>query len=895
LQITDTHPLLLDNLAKAQTTPDKWLDSTVHLMPGAGVLGSREHPFRYDRAIDLYNSWVYAAINLNATAIASLPLKLFAKRRSTTKLCETRAASRRTLAYLNGDQQHSAIGAIRPHRDTMRKISDLGGDFVEVIGSHPLMSVLHDANYWYNGFDLMQLLVIYLECTGNAYWHPIIDPVLQVPNAIWPMPTQWVRVVPSDDNFVEGYAYGRTRMDAQEFDVDEVIHFRTANPSDQGVFYGMGKIEAGWKAVLLNDSRQTMDLALADNQARPDYLMVAKQGTTRESLDRFEAAVDKKLRGKSKTGRFLSMTGDIELKPLQWPPSDLTGRSEIVEEIAAVFGVPVSLLKANDPNLASAQVGYAAWKSNTIAPLAALIEQKLNERLVPLFGLEGEAVLAFDNPVPEDRQFEMAESTARLSNGTRTINEDRELRGEEPVEGGSEPRIGGQSLAKLDADAPAFEVPGFRIRPQDDIEQAATTPDQTFTVGTEIGKMANAINHLVHENAKIQAALTRMQDEQQKRRPTEPSDTPADGSAAQNNATQNPARGSGADRGEADGRTQRRNSRTSDRAGDGKVERRPGEAVGACVERGVAILIDEGMDADQAVAAAADMCGDPKHAEPISHRAIVWSKAADDVGDAEDDAREGEPDAPHLELAAALGQLLEAQRQAVTALIEQQTPKAMKRRKQLPAALKRELDRIIVGLEPEFAVQVERAITSMIQASGSAAIHRLGVDIDFDVTSPAVVEFLRGYAIDLAGNISQSTLAVVTQTIDDGLTQGLPPGDIATRVMDTGEFAAGRAEAIARSETARAYVAGEEQGWQQSGVVEGKKWLLAPNACEFCKAIAAKVNSKVTPLDGSFIEKGPDVFLTGSEGGRLNINYTDIKGPPLHPNCRCDIQAVLKD
>ena len=52
-------------------------------------------------------------------------------------------------------------------------------------------------------------------------------------------------------------------------------------------------------------------------------------------------------------------------------------------------------LKANDPNLASAQVGFTTWKTNAVLPLATLIEQKLNERYIPLFGLEGEAVLAW--------------------------------------------------------------------------------------------------------------------------------------------------------------------------------------------------------------------------------------------------------------------------------------------------------------------------------------------------------------------------------------------------------------------------------------------------------------------------------------------------------------------
>ena len=50
--------------------------------------------------------------------------------------------------------------------------------------------------------------------------------------------------------------------------------------------------------------------------------------------------------------------------PLQFSPRDLSfseGENRKVEVIAAVSGVPVTLLKANDPNLASAQVGFASY------------------------------------------------------------------------------------------------------------------------------------------------------------------------------------------------------------------------------------------------------------------------------------------------------------------------------------------------------------------------------------------------------------------------------------------------------------------------------------------------------------------------------------------------------
>jgi hypothetical protein len=55
---------------------------------------------------------------------------------------------------------------------------------------------------------------------------------LGVPSELWPMPSQFVRVVPGaagDADFVKGYRYG-IEPDAVPFAADEVIPFRLPNP-----------------------------------------------------------------------------------------------------------------------------------------------------------------------------------------------------------------------------------------------------------------------------------------------------------------------------------------------------------------------------------------------------------------------------------------------------------------------------------------------------------------------------------------------------------------------------------------------------------------------------------------------------------------------------------------
>lgn len=414
---------------KAAFSNERWMRSTMTVLRGEEA---KRAPFSQNAAVSSYRSWIYAAANLNAVAVASQPLRLYVKNRSAgTKLWNTRKASRRTKAYLSGSLEQI------PSRYAMTKAAEYGDDYEVVEDSHPILTLLSKVNPYQNGFDATVLRVLYGELTGNSYIHPVIDEKRGIPVELWTMPSQYVEIIPGQeagDPFIKGYRYGATEEQKRSntFAPDEVIHFRRPNPSD--IYYGIGKVEAAWGATMANEAVHEMDVAFFANKARPDYLLVVKSPAHDDEIERLEVAIDEKLRGSKRTGRFLTTTADIDLKPLSFPPKDLAGRSEIVEEIAAVFGVPVSMLKANDPNLASATVGFASWKQTTILPLLRMDEETLNQNLLPLFGIEEDAFLAYDNPVSEDERFAFEKLRSMVAGGIMTANEARMREGLEAVE-----------------------------------------------------------------------------------------------------------------------------------------------------------------------------------------------------------------------------------------------------------------------------------------------------------------------------------------------------------------------------------------------------------------------------------------------------------------------------
>jgi hypothetical protein len=92
-----------------------------------------------------------------------------------------------------------------------------------------------------------------------------------------------------------------------------------------------------------------------------------------------------------------------------------------------------------------------------------------------------------------------------------------------------------------------------------------------------------------------------------------------------------------------------------------------------------------------------------------------------------------------------------------------------------------------------------------------------------------------------------------------------------------------RTEMIARTETIRASTAGDLEVFDAYGA-EGKQWWTAPGACVFCAA----EHGKVIGVRETFYRQGDRVNVQDGDATQtMALEYEDVQGPPLHPNCRC--------
>lgn len=749
-------------------TSERYQSTTVGTLSGQPA----PRPYVTSAGLNAFSSWIAAAADMNAKAIASNPIRLYVREPSgaAKAMWPTRSVRKSRAAFVRGDARRA------PSRSVVRKAASWGDDFVEVT-DHPVLDLLHKVNPFACGFETLHTTALHMQLVGNAYWFTPIG-AYDVPQEVWLMPPDRMWVIPDREAFVGGYEYRpKASGEITQFSADEVTHFRMPNP--RSPWYGMGYVERTWCAVQQVDESGQMDLALYRNRARPDYAIIIKNAAANaDVLDRYTERVNSAIKGSGKSGKPWTMTGDVDLRPLSFPPKDMSGREEMIEEIAAGFGVPVSLLLANDPNLASAEVGYASWREQTIAPLCKLIEEVLNQSLLPRFDVGEDAVLAFDDPVPRNEERTSVVLDRYVRAGIKTLNDAREELGEEPYEDelADAPLVNGQPLGHSPQPVVPPQMPQRREPEQERRADDAPT---------------KAIN----EEYIINEIMARM-----------------------------------------------------------RVAPIASVARKAC-------------------------CG-----------AVASQKAlnlkSDGLGDYDDTERDDESEAIIRRYIAGLDETLRDQAKAVVDRLRASGITGPALVDEAMAEIRSEtwVERI--------AAVSDQMLRAQLSRSGAAASDALGVGASFDAVNPEVQRWVNTATTRLANGVNETTEVAVSSLLGDAMNRGATIDEMATMIEESTGSTRARSEMIARTESARAYSQGQIEAWRQSGVVAGKTWLLAPDACEFCRAMSRQYGSSPIPLDMPFRAMGER--LEGVSGGSLSIDYADVDGPPLHPGCRCAVSSVLR-
>lgn len=179
-------------------------------------------------------------------------------------------------------------------------------------------------------------------------------------------------------------------------------------------------------------------------------------------------------------------------------------------------------------------------------------------------------------------------------------------------------------------------------------------------------------------------------------------------------------------------------------------------------------------------------------------------------------------------------------------------------------------------LRNQATIQLEPYLQNMASIAGQAAYKLIGVDDPF-IPSDVFRAHVHANVIKFTQSMIETDQKHLTDIITDGIKDGASVADITRTIKDNfeGEYSKMQAERITRTEVLRSANQSAVDAFKQSGVVEGKQWVIhgADDQC-------AEYDGEVVTLSGDFYSDHNE-FQDGD--------------PPLHPNCKCIVIPVVAE
>ena len=390
----------------------------------------------FDMAVKAFTSWVYRCCTLNANSVARLSLKLYSQKQSTSKsTARVNQIPVTTKTYDSYLRNTSLVNYIK------RKDIE-----IEEIEDHPFLDLMKQVNDQRNEFDLKNETDLFLELTGNGYWYLVPSNMRgengrYIPSGIWVLPANRMTIIPSKKTFVDHFELRQSGFsEPTRYEPEEIVHFRFPNPND--ILYGMGPLQGAANAVDVNQYIKDYEIALFKNQARPDIVFKMEKNVraSEPEKERFTKMWNDTYGGTKSSGKVGVLPGGMDLKEIGWSPKELSflvGRGLTMNEIATIFGVPMTKMTTEHVNRANMETGELMYQTDTISPRLRLMEQKITEKLLPIY--DDSLFCVFEENIPFDREFRVTERESNLKNGYSSINEERKIDGREPVDWGDVP------------------------------------------------------------------------------------------------------------------------------------------------------------------------------------------------------------------------------------------------------------------------------------------------------------------------------------------------------------------------------------------------------------------------------------------------------------------------
>lgn len=280
---------------------------------------------------------------------------------------------------------------VNVYRNRMRK----SGSYREKVSCyHPLVELLNCPHPRLTAFDMHYQNFGWLQICGDAYMHKQKNG-FGIPVRLNPLSPQWVRAIPGQMNFVDGYRINSMYIGTREWDVpaSEMLHFqkRSLDWSSNRRFYGLSTVIAAENTVQLEAEMLQRLRHKFSNLANPGLIFKTKRRLNEAQLKQNLDAIWMQHRLAEHEGKPMLVHDDMELiSGADGKQQELDFQSSLQDTLkitSAAFGIPLAVVGLMDnKNKSNADAALATFASNKLNPMLTQYSQILTNQLAKDFG-----------------------------------------------------------------------------------------------------------------------------------------------------------------------------------------------------------------------------------------------------------------------------------------------------------------------------------------------------------------------------------------------------------------------------------------------------------------------------------------------------------------------------
>lgn len=312
------------------------------------------------------------------------------------------------------------------------------GNNVDLVESHPLLTLIEMPNEYMTGWALMWATAMSLQATGMAHWW------FKSATELWFVPAQMMHPVSDSNGRRTGWRFGETESDSIPVPEKDVAFFYYPDPCSP--LSATGPLQAASRPILSSDAIHESQYSGFMGGHMPDHAFilgpkVRVDGTkeipelTKDHREELTARLRQMYGGPKNHGKFMLLDGMIsEVKRLSMAPTEMdymASSSLVQNEIIKMYGTPlVSMGGVETATRASALVAEDVFAKNVLNPTLQMFGQVLTawlkrSELFSSVNKRSDLICFYDEICPTDPQEELRKFQVAYDRGIIGDNEFR--------------------------------------------------------------------------------------------------------------------------------------------------------------------------------------------------------------------------------------------------------------------------------------------------------------------------------------------------------------------------------------------------------------------------------------------------------------------------------------